>query len=186
MQWGFWALVLTKSHIVTGLRYVVCHGPEVPRPHQGAGGMRSGRGSLPDLQMAIIIASAQGARRQPLCCVLCAGLFEVFMCDSLHVHAYAGTCLWRAEEGTKHPTAGVSEGCEPPNLTAGSQTQSLCKSSNALNHWTIFISPALENMSSLLFWAERWLSGWEMEMGGFLRLAGQPTWQVSCQRESLS
>lgn len=92
-------MVLSKWHIVTGLRYVVCHGPEVPRPHQGAGGMSSGRGSLPDLQMAIIIASAQGARRQPLCCALCAGLFEIFMCGSLHVHAYAGNVSMESKGG---------------------------------------------------------------------------------------
>jgi hypothetical protein len=47
----------------------------------------------------------------------------------------------KGRRGIGSPVSGVIGGCELPAMDAGNQTQVLCRSSNALNHWTISSAP---------------------------------------------
>lgn len=75
-----------------------------------------------------------GAEEGTACACVCKNVYVQESRGGRCMCMYMQEHVSGAEEGTERPTEGVLGGCEPPSLSAGSQTQSLCKSSNALNH----------------------------------------------------
>lgn len=53
----------------------------------------------------------------------------------VEVHAL---CLWRPEEGIRSPTAGVTYGSEPLNMSIGTKLRSSRKAASALIHLPLF------------------------------------------------